>query len=141
MSVKQSSPTSFTLSKFTFVDLWSLFMKRITYTKFIQQFRQIKITRMFIHMNVGRYGLAALIRIASSPFGVFQENNYHVPTRFQIREYHSASGLAKNLATALCRSSSIAKCQPSKSHFRLRIRSNSAKSGKYARWKKTSHFT
>ncbi len=29
----------------------------------------------FIHMNVGKYGLAALIRMASSPFGVFQENN------------------------------------------------------------------
>ncbi len=28
----------------------------------------------FVHMNVGKYGLAALIRIRS-PFGVFQENN------------------------------------------------------------------
>ncbi len=27
------------------------------------------------HMKVGKYGLAALIRIASSLFGVFQEND------------------------------------------------------------------
>ncbi len=34
-----------------------------------------EITGMFTHVNVGKYGLAALIRIASSPFGVFQEND------------------------------------------------------------------
>ncbi len=45
------------------------------YIKFIQQFRQIKIAGTFIHMNVGKYRLAPLIRIASSPFGVFQEND------------------------------------------------------------------
>ncbi len=27
-------------------------------------------------MNVGKYGLAALIKIASSPFGVLQENEF-----------------------------------------------------------------
>ncbi len=47
------------------------------------QFQQIKITGMFIHMNVGKYGLATLIRIASSTFGVFQENDlsrfYRIP--------------------------------------------------------------
>ncbi len=45
------------------------------YIKFIQQFRQIKIDETIIHMNIGKYRLVALIRIASSPFGVFQEND------------------------------------------------------------------
>ncbi len=43
-------------------------MPHIVYIKLIQQFRQIKIARTFIRMNVGKCGLAALIRIASSPF-------------------------------------------------------------------------
>ncbi len=30
---------------------------------------------MFIRMNIGKYVLATLIRTASSPFGVFQEND------------------------------------------------------------------
>ncbi len=42
--------------------------------------------------------------------------------------------------TAHCRSSSIAKCRPPKSSFRLEIRSEGAKSGKYAGWRKTSYF-
>ncbi len=45
----------------------------------------------FIHMNVGKYRLVALMRIvmrtASSPFGVFQENDQRAPTRFRICEY------------------------------------------------------
>ncbi len=45
------------------------------YIKFIQQFRNVKIAGTFINMNVGKYGLAALIKIASSPSGVFQEND------------------------------------------------------------------
>ncbi len=45
------------------------------YIKFIQEFRQIKIAGIFTHTNVEKYGLAALIRIASSHFGVFQEND------------------------------------------------------------------
>ncbi len=44
------------------------------YIKFIQEFRQIKVVGTLIHMNVGKYGLVVLIRIASSPFGVFQED-------------------------------------------------------------------
>ncbi len=52
--------------------------------KVIQQFRQIKIAGTFIHMNVVKCELAALIRIASSPFG--QENDWCAPTGFQIRE-------------------------------------------------------
>ncbi len=43
--------------------------------KFIQRFRQIKIAGTFIYMNVGKYVLAAPIKIASSPFGVFQEHD------------------------------------------------------------------
>ncbi len=35
----------------------------------------MKIAGTFIHMNVGKYGLAALIKIASSTFDVFQEND------------------------------------------------------------------
>ncbi len=38
-------------------------------------------------MNVGKYGLAVLIRIASSPFGVFKENDWCAPTGFRICEY------------------------------------------------------
>ncbi len=52
--------------------------------KIFQQFQQIKIAGMFIHMNVGKYGLATLIRFASSPFCVFQENDQRTPTGFQI---------------------------------------------------------
>ncbi len=59
------------------------------YIKFIRQFRQIKIAGTFIRMNVGKYVLAVLIRIASSHFGVFQENDQCVHTRFRIRELRS----------------------------------------------------
>ncbi len=30
---------------------------------------------LYIYMNVGKYGLVVLIRIASSPFGVFQKSD------------------------------------------------------------------
>ncbi len=64
----------FLFCKIRFDDLRSLLMERITYIKFIQQFWQIRIAVMFMHMNVEKYGLATLIRIASSAFDVFQEN-------------------------------------------------------------------
>ncbi len=38
-------------------------------------------------MNVGKYRIVALITIVSSPFGVLQENNYHAPIGFRIREW------------------------------------------------------
>ncbi len=58
----------------------------LLYIKFIQQFRQFKITGTFIHMNIGKYGLVTLIRITSSPFGVFQENYQRAPTEFRVCE-------------------------------------------------------
>ncbi len=43
----------------------------------------------FMHINVEKYGLAALIRIASSPFGVFHENDWRAPTGFRIPDYRN----------------------------------------------------
>ncbi len=50
-----------------------LLLDRITYIKFIQQFCQIKIAGMFIHMKVGKCGLAAMIRIASLTLVYFKK--------------------------------------------------------------------
>ncbi len=44
------------------------------YIKLIRQFQQFKIARMFIHMNVGKYGVSGADKNCIMTFGVIQEN-------------------------------------------------------------------